>query len=50
MMDLKVDGRKRPGSKCRQRVPGNFLVGTERQYDVLNENLLYRQEFKPGTL
>lgn len=29
-MDMKVDGRKWSGSKCRQKLPGNFLAGTER--------------------
>ena len=50
MMDRKADGRKRPRSKCRQTLSGNFLVGSERKYEVLSENPLCRQGFKPGTL
>lgn len=50
MMDRQGDGRKQPGSNCRQTQPGNFLVGSERKYEVLSENPLCCQGFEPGTL
>jgi len=49
-MDRQAYGRKRPGSNCRQILPGNFIVGSERKYDVFSENSLCCQGFKPGTL